>query len=114
MDLSPLQCWDCPEPISHVLPPLLIGLVVAAVGAYLFSKSNIFLRNLGRVLLVVCAFWYIFVSLGLWRYGVVWSGDGLHVNRIADAALLLAWYLVTLFTLAKIRPSKHLAHRPAG
>ncbi len=113
MDFSLQQCLDCPLPITAVLPALLIGIALAAAGAYLFTKHHLVVRNLGRLLLVLTAFLYLFSSLGLWRFGVAWNRNSSRVNRVADVALLLCWYLVTAIAIASVSHWKRSGDRPA-
>ena len=114
MNFSMTQCWDCPEPFTHVLPGLLIGLGVAALGAFAFSNRHVLIRNFGRVFLIISAFWYLFVSLGVWRFGVAWHRDSFQVNRAGDAALLLAWYLISVMIIVSITRLRSTRHRTAA
>jgi hypothetical protein len=106
VDSSLGKCWDCPEPFAGVLPVLLIGIAMVAVGCYLSARSHVLPRNTGRAILIVSVVWYVLCSLGLWRNGIVWSRNMLDVNRLADGVLLVVWYALTLYVAARLNRVK--------
>jgi hypothetical protein len=109
MTFEPHDCWDCPVPYQSMLL-LVVGGLAALLGAVLLIKAGSkWARVSGGVLLVLTALWYVGVSHGILRFGVLWgSREALFRlrppdwpwSRTADLALLLGWYATSTLAVA--------------
>jgi hypothetical protein len=84
------------------MPGLLLGLVIACVGALLRRLANVALRAAGTACFVVAFVVYVLGSARISRFGVAWHRDVYSVNRLGDLALLLSWYMVTAILVVAI------------
>ena len=109
MTFEPHDCWDCPVPYPGVLLSVVGGLA-ALLGAVVLVKAvSKWVRVSGGVLLVLVALWYVGVSHGILRFGVLWGRRAALFrlrppdwpwSRAADLALLLGWYATSAVVVA--------------
>ena len=109
MSFEPQDCWDCPVPYPSILFCVVAGLLTLAAGLLLVRARKPSLRIVGGVSLVAAGLWYLGVSHGIWRFGVLWGPrSALHrvppplwpTSRLADLALLAVWYVVSVLAIA--------------
>ena len=107
------KCWDCPLPLFTVLLQVVGGLAAVTLGMFLIRKGQPSARFAGRLMLILAAFWYFFVAVGIVRFGVSWNGKVFmttdqmaewRLMRVADITLVLTWLLATFATIRRLRP----------
>lgn len=98
----PMPCWDCPVAIRRVTLLALVGLLGLATTAVLWSASHRWPRLIARLAAGVTVVWYVFVSVGIWHFGISWLAETSYAIRPAEVVFLIAWYSLSLVTVLGI------------
>ena len=112
MSFDTHKCWDCPTPVLPVLMGILGGLAVLWVGLVLVAHHSALARVLGGVIVTVAVAWSFLLSIGIWRFGVLWVPGAWFppdrpalwkLSRTGDAALILVWYALATLIVRRHR-----------
>jgi len=104
MDMSLVQCWDCPVPILRALLQALVSLGLLGVMVRLASTRPIILRVIGVIGTGLALFLYVIVGVGLIKWGVTWH-EAAYSSRAAQFLVVGPWLAATVFLVFKLQRS---------